>query len=76
MVATGRRTVLPISLSPANPDAVTVATALTELPRGRRSAALLAWAAAYLRGEVSQGPAVIAELGMTEEELDQLLDDF
>lgn len=76
MAAATRRTVLPISLSPANPDALTVAAALKELPRGQRSASLLAWAAAYLRGEVSSAPALIPELGMSEEELDQLLDEF
>jgi hypothetical protein len=72
----GRRTVLPISLSPANPDAVTVATALRDVAQGGRSAALLAWAAAFLRGEVGGQPALIPELGISEEELDQLLDDF
>lgn len=73
---TGRRTVLPVSLSPANPDAVLVAAALRDVGKGQRSVTLLAWAAAYLRGEVSQGLAISAELGMTEAELDALLDDF
>jgi hypothetical protein len=72
----GQRTVLPLSLSPANPDAVIVATALKDVAKGQRSAAVLQWAAAYLQGKAREGPAIIAELGISEEELDQLLDDF
>lgn len=76
MTAVGRRAVLPISLSPANPDAVAVAAALRDLPKGQRSASLLAWAAAYLRGEAAQTAVTVADLGMSEAELDQLLDEF
>lgn len=46
------------------------------MPKGRRSAAILAWAAAYLQGRALETPAMIAELGMSEAEFDQLLDDF
>lgn len=47
----GRRTVMKLSMSPGNPDAVLVAQALQEIPKGQQSAVLLSWAAAYLRGE-------------------------
>ncbi len=71
-----KRSILPISLSASNPDAVIVAQALKEVVKGQRSAALLRWAAAYLSGQTNEQPAAIPELGLTEEELDQLLDDF
>lgn len=47
----GRRTVMKLSMSPGNPDAVLVTQALQEIPKGQQSAVLLSWAAAYLRGE-------------------------
>lgn len=72
----GQRAIVTLSLSPANPDAVVIATALKSLGKGERSAAILRWAAAYLQGRALEAPAVIPELGMSEEELDQLLDDF
>lgn len=48
------REVKTISLDPANPDAAEVLTALETCPRGTHSAAILRWAAAYLRGESAQ----------------------
>jgi hypothetical protein len=71
-----RRSIMPISLSPANPDAVAVTEALKAIPPGQRSAALLAWAAAYLQGRAREPPSVAAAIGISEEELDQLLDAF
>lgn len=47
----GRRTVMKLSMSPSNPDAVLVIEALQEIPKGQQSTVLLRWAAAYLRGE-------------------------
>ncbi len=76
MTTTGRRTILPISLSPANPDAAVVAEALKDVPSRGRSAAILSWAAAYLQGRALETPAICAELGMTEEEFDAALDAF
>ena len=73
---TGRRTVIPLSLSPANPNAVLVLRALAQVPKGERSARLLEWAAGYLSGRANDESALIPEIGMSEEELDQLLDDF
>lgn len=72
----GRRVILPISLSPANPDAQIVAAALRDVPRRGRSAALLSWAAAYLQGQTLEQPVVETGIGLSEEELDALLDDF
>lgn len=71
-----KRTILPISLSATNPDAVLVAQALKQVPLGRRSAELLRWAAAYLSGQTNAEPATLPGLDMTEDELDALLDDF
>jgi hypothetical protein len=71
-----KRTVMPISLSPANPDAVVVAQALRAIPSGQRSATLLRWAAAFVQGEHNEQPALIDGLDITEDELDALLDDF
>lgn len=76
MPSKGQRTILPISLAPGNPDALVVAAALREVPHGQRSAAILGWAAAYLQGRAREQPDVIPELGMSEAELDALLDDF
>lgn len=70
------RTVWPISVSPLNPDAIIVAQALKEAPKGERSALLLRWAAAYLQGRVDDQPIVIPEFGMTDDELSDLLDGF
>ena len=72
----GARKIWPISISPRNPDAVVVAQALQSTPRGDRSALLLKWAAAYLQGKANDRPAAISELGMTDDELSELLDDF
>jgi len=69
----GRATV---SFSPLNPDAVIVAQAFREIPAGQRSAALMRWAAAWLRGEANSQPVESAELTMTDEEFDALLDNF
>lgn len=69
------RAVWPISVSSRNPDAVVVAQALQGAAKGDRSALLLRWAAAYLQGKANDQP-VIPELGMTDEELSELLDDF
>lgn len=74
--AISRRAILSVSLSPANPDAVVVAAALRDVPDGQRSATLVQWAAAYLQGRARETSPVLTELGMTEAELDQLLDDF
>lgn len=71
-----KRTVMPLSLSPANPDALIVAQALKNVPAGQRSAALLHWAAAFVTGQTNEQPVVIDGLDITEEELDDLLDDF
>lgn len=70
------RVVWPISVSERNPDALVVAQALQGTPKGDRSALLLRWAAAYLQGKANDQPPVIPELGMTDEELSELLDDF
>ena len=71
-----KRRVMSISLSPANPDAQLVLQALKEVSANQRSAELLRWAAAYLSGQTNDQPAPIPELGMSEDELDALLDDF
>jgi|GEM_PF-2706360 len=76
MISSSRRAPLTLSLSPANPDALVVAAALKGVPAGQRSASLLRWAAAYLQGGVLDAPAVASALGMSEAELDALLDDF
>lgn len=78
MPSKGQRTVLSLSLSPANPDAVTVATALKErnIEKGKRTAAILTWAAAYLQGKGAEEPIAVNPLGLSEEEIDALLDDF
>lgn len=72
----GQRKIWPISISPRNPDAVVVVQALKGALKGERSLLLLRWAAAYLQGKANQQPASIPELGMTEDELDDLLNDF
>lgn len=69
------RIVWPISVSERNPDALIVARALQGTPKGDRSALLLRWAAAYLQGEAND-QLVIPELGMTDDEVSDLLDDF
>ena len=48
-----RRQSVLFSASPRNPDAVLVLDELKKLPTRQRSAALWAWAAAYLRGETA-----------------------
>jgi hypothetical protein len=72
-----RRTVISLSVSPRNPDAATVAEALKE--RGiaitHGGGQILAWAAAYLSGRAADPPPIVDQ-GPSEEELDQLLDDF
>lgn len=70
------RAIWPISISPTNPDAVVVAQALKDTPKGERSALLLKWAAAYLQGKANDRPAVLPAFGMSEEEISSLLDDF
>lgn len=73
----GRRVIVPLSLSPANPDALIVAQALADIGERGRSAAILRWAAAYLQGQAREVPTPAeAALGMSEEELDALLDAF
>lgn len=77
MLIKGRRTILPISLSPANPDALLVVQALTEVGPRERSAAILRWAAAYLSGQARDLPGPTeAAIGLSEDELDALLDAF
>lgn len=76
MELAGRRVIVPLSLSPANPDALVVAAALADVPPRGRSAAILSWAAAYLQGRALEAPAIEADLGMSEEELDAALDNF
>lgn len=70
------RDIWPISISPSNPDAQVVAQALKDAPRGERSGLLLRWAAAYLQGKAKEQPAIVPELGMSDEEFSELLDDF
>jgi hypothetical protein len=53
-----------------------VAQALKSAPKGERSALLLRWAAAYLQGKAKEQPAIVPELGMSDEEFSELLDDF
>jgi hypothetical protein len=72
-----RRVVISLSLSASNPDAQLVAEKLAAagVPLTRGSAQILAWAAAYLSGAT----AVLvqaSEPGISEDELDALLDDF
>lgn len=71
-----KRTVMPISLSESNPDAVTIAQALKAVPKGQRSTMLLHWAAAFLNGQTNDQLVLIEGLDMTEDEVDALLDDF
>jgi hypothetical protein len=73
-----RRTPMTISLSPANPDAVVVIDALAHIPPRQRSATLLHWAAEYLQGRANAAQAAEIEdgLGLTDEEVDALLDAF
>lgn len=66
---------LTISLSPANPDACLVAQALQDIEPGHRSAELLRWAAGFLSGRAAEQP-IVAAMGLSEDELDALLDDF
>lgn len=75
-MSTGQRTIFALSLSPANPDAVVVATALKSVGKGERSAAIVRWAAAYLQGKALETAPIVAELGMSEAEFDELIDDF
>lgn len=70
------RLVISLSLSPANPDAARVLAALRteDIPERRRSAVLLAWLAAYLDGQARSRTA--GDAGLSEAELDALLEDF
>jgi hypothetical protein len=70
------RAIWPISISPTNPDAQVVAQALKDAPKGERSALILRWAAAYLQGRAKEQPIAMNELGMSDAELSELLDDF
>lgn len=73
-----RRTIISLSLSARNPDALLVAEALAArgVPLGRAGAHILTWAAAYLSG-ATNAPALPADdLGMDDDELDALLDGF
>lgn len=70
------RDIWPISVSPSNPDAQVVAQALKDAPKGERSSLLLRWAAAYLQGKAKEQPAIVPELGISDEDLDDRLDDF
>lgn len=72
-----RRTVISLSLSATNPDALLVAQMLADqgVGLGRSGGQILAWAAAYLSGATAVPPAT-AEPIISEEELDQLLEDF
>jgi hypothetical protein len=76
MLIKGRRTIVPLSLSPANPDALIVAAALSDVGERGRSAAILRWAAAYLSGQAREVESPASALGITEDELDALLDAF
>lgn len=71
-----RRVKMTISLSPRNADAVAVASALKDIPDRQRSAELLRWAAAYLAGDQRWPNAVVSGIGLTDDEIDSLLDDF
>ena len=71
-----KRGIMSVSLSAANPDAQIVLAALKGVAKNQRSAELLRWAAAYLSGQTNTQPALLPELGMTEDELDALFDDF
>lgn len=51
-----RRTLETFSASPRNPDAVLVLAELKKITNGKRSDALWAWAAGYLRGQARQTP--------------------
>jgi hypothetical protein len=64
-----------ISFTPDNPDAVTVWDTLKTYPKGKRSEAILSWAARYLAGEQRQGEAATA-VGLDEDDLDAKLDAF
>lgn len=71
-----KRGVMTISLSPRNADAVVVAEALKDIPARERSAKLLRWAAAYLAGEERENAQKADAIGLTEDEIDTLLDDW
>jgi len=74
-----KRGKLTISLSPRNPDAITVGEALKEIPARQRSAELLRWAAAYLAGEQRALTQPDVSTGFSEEEIadiDAALDNF
>ena len=70
------RAIWPISVSLTNPDAQVVVQALKGAPKGERSGLLLRWAAAYLQGKANEQPAIIPELGLSDEDLSDLLDGF
>ncbi len=77
-ISPGQRKVVSLSLSPANPNAEIVLHGLKEhqVPQGQRSAKILEWAAAYLSGRANEQPTMLPGFGMSEAELDALLDDF
>lgn len=70
-----KRIVRSFSFSSLNPDTAVVLHALKDVPRGERSAKILRWAAAYILKEENTSEISIG-IGMTEEEIDALLDDF
>ena len=70
-----KRRPLTISLSAANPDAVLVLQALQATPHGQWSAELLRWAAGFLSGRAVEQP-IVTDMGLSEDDLDALLDDF
>ena len=70
------RIIWSVSISPRNPDAVTVAQALKDVLPRERSALLLRWAAAHLQGKANDQPAILPEFGMSDEEISGLLDDW
>jgi hypothetical protein len=71
-----KRTVMTISLSPLNVDAVLIVEALKDVPPGERSATLVRWAAAYLTRRHEEPPEQVNALGLTEAEIDELFDAF
>lgn len=78
-----KRTVVSVSMSELNQNAVIVMTALRarDIKLSRCGGQLLAWAAAYLTApppaQTTPAPPIEQELfGMSTDELDSLLDDF
>lgn len=72
-----QRARITISLSTKNEDAATVLRALAAAPHWKRSAELIRWAAAYLNGEaLVKEEKTAMEIGMTEDEFDEAMDDW